>query len=291
MDLKGSFALNEPLRKHTTFKIGGSCRYFFEPKDEADLKHLLKLLKRYNISYLVIGLGSNILVNDKGIKQAVIRLSAPSFKKVSFKNQFASVGSGCILNKVILAAKDKDLGGLEFFSGVPGTVGGAVVMNAGSANEKEGIGKFVKSVKVIDKKGDIRQLTRKNLNFSYRKSNLSQYIVLSVILKFEKKEKNEVLQEIKKQLKKRSLSQDWQYPSAGCVFKNPAGCSAGKLIDLCGYKGYEIGGAAVSSKHANFIINKNKAKAEDVLKLISVIKHSVKDKFNIELKPEIKIWN
>lgn len=289
-ELKGKVRLKEPLCKHTTFKIGGACAYFIEPKDAADLKLLLNLLKRYKIPCKVIGSGSNILAGAGFIEGAVIHLNSPYFKKINFRKNCLEAGSGCILSRLISAAVNKGFSGCEFMEGIPGTVGGALVMNAGRASEKESFGDLVETVMVMDYNGNTKVLDKTKLEFSYRSSNLGKYIILGAGIKLIKRAKEETRNKIKQYLDYRRATQDYSGPSAGCVFKNPPGSSAGRLIDLCGLKGKSIGKARISENHANFIINMGGAEAGDVLKLIAFVKRKVKNKFNITLEPEIKIW-
>lgn len=288
-NLKGNVKLKEPLKNHTTFKIGGPAKYFIEPKDIEDLKLLLNLLRRYKISTFVIGAGSNILISDKGINGTILHLNAPYFKRMRFVNgALIEIGCGLTLNRVVLTAKEQGLSGVEFLAGIPGTVGGALVMNAGLAEKN--IGDIVQTVTVMDYNGKIKTLDKNQIRFGYRESNLSGYIVLHTLIKLVKKSKRAVEDEIDRYLDYRRLNQDLSHPSAGCIFKNPPQCPAGKLIDLCGLKGKRIGGAGISKKHANFIVNLEDAKATDVLKLIKFIRKKIAQKFNINLKPEIKIW-
>lgn len=287
-NLKGKVRLAEQLSRHTTFKIGGPARLFIEPKDINDLKLLLNFLKRYKISYLVIGAGSNILVDDKGINCAVIRLSAAYFKRMSFDNNYLNAACGVTLNQVVSKAEGRGLSGGEFLTGIPGTVGGGLAMNAGAKGKS--LADLVKQVKVMDNNGNIKILDKKDIKFGYRSSSLSKYIILSARLKLVKKDKLEIRNRINKYLDFRRDAQDLSLPSAGCVFKNPGHDSAGRLIDLCGLKGMIIGGASVSLKHANFILNLKHATAADVIKLMGLIKKEVKRKFNVTLKPEIRIW-
>jgi UDP-N-acetylmuramate dehydrogenase len=289
-ELKGRVRAREPLTTHTTFKIGGRCRYFIEPKGAGDLKLLLNLLKRYKIPFLVMGSGSNILAGDKKIESAVIHLGTAAFKKISFKKDLVEIGAGCLLSQLIICASNKGFGGHEFLAGIPGTIGGALMMNAGRAKNKQAIADLVEKVIVMDYNGNIKALRKKDLRFGYRKSNLVKYIILSAQIKLVKSNKREIKNRIKEYLDYRRARQDYKMPSAGCVFKNPPQFSAGRLIDLCGLKGRRIGGACISTKHANFIINEDKAKAGDVLKLMQLVKKEVKNKFNITLEPEIKIW-
>jgi len=286
--LKGRVSLAEPLKDHTTFKIGGPAKFFVEPKDPDDLKLLLTLVKRYNFHPFVIGRGSNLLISDKGINGVVLRLNTVYFNKLFFRDNYLNAGSGVPLSKVILFAKEHGLSGAEFLAGIPGTVGGALAMNAGIAVKS--IGDLVRDATVMDYAGNIKTLNKKNIRFGYRKSDLSKYIILSTRIRLVKKNKERIKDEITKYISYRKLTQDLSKPSAGCIFRNPTGDSAGRLIDLCGLKGKRIGGAAVSLKHANFILNLKEASFGDVCKLIGFIRKRVNSRFNINLTPEIKIW-
>jgi len=287
-NLKGRVRQKELLKNHTTFKIGGPAKFLIEPEDIDDLKLLLNLLKRYKIPTLVLGAGSNILISDKGLDSVVLRLSSPYFKRIYFKNNSCEVGSGALLSQVVLSAKRRGLSGVEFLVGIPGTLGGALIMNAGLPDKN--IGDLVEKVTVIEYNGNIRTLNKKDLKFGYRTSNLSKYIILSATIKMVKKNKQEIKDRIRRYLNYRRVMQDLSRPSAGCIFKNPPGYSAGKLIDLCGLKGVRFKDAYISPRHANFILNLGNAKAGDVLKLMELIRREVKNKFHITLEPEIKIW-
>ena len=289
-NLKGRIRLAEPLKDHTYFKIGGPAKFFIEPQDSNDLRLLLSLVKRYNFPIFVIGRGSNLLISDKGINGVVLRLNAPWFNKLSYKDNYLNVGSGVLLSRVVLFAQDYGLSGAEFLAGIPGTVGGALAMNAGIAQDNRSIAELVESVTVMDYRGNRKVLNKKDIRFGYRTSSLSKYIILSTLIKLNRKNKEQINDKIKAYLKYRKLTQDLSKPSAGCIFRNPTGNSAGRLIDLCGLKGKRIGGAGVSLKHANFILNLENAAARDVLQLTDLIKKEVRKKFNIDLKPEIKIW-
>ncbi len=289
-NLKGRIRLAEPLKNHTTFKIGGPAKFFIEPQDPNDLRLLLSLVKRYNLSLLVIGRGSNLLISDKGINGVVLRLNAPWFNKLSYKDNYLEAGSGALLSRVVLFAKGHGLSGAEFLVGIPGTVGGALAMNAGIAQDNRSIAELVESVTVMDYRGNRKILNKKDIRFGYRTSSLSKYIILSALIKLNRKNKEQINDKIKAYLKYRKLTQDLSKPSAGCIFRNPKGHSAGRLIDLCGLKGKRIGDAGVSLKHANFILNLGKGSARDVCKLMDLIRKKVNNKFNINLTPEIKIW-
>jgi UDP-N-acetylmuramate dehydrogenase len=286
--LKGRVKLKQPLRNKTTFKIGGPAKFFIEPKDAADLKSLIISAKKYNIPILPIGRGSNILISDKGTEAVVLQLNSPPFKRVINNGNLLEVGSGLTLAQLIQSAKSYSLSGVEFLAGIPGAVGGALSMNAGAWGNN--LGDIVENVTVMDYNGNIKILNKKNIRFGYRKSNLAKFIILSTRIRLIKKNKKEINSNIKKYLRFRRNAQDNRLPNAGCIFKNPSGRQAGRLIDLCGLKGRRQGGAFVSWRHANFILNRGDACAADVLKLMNLIKNRVKHKFNVNLKPEIKIW-
>lgn len=287
-NLKKIIKLNEPLKNKTTFKIGGPAKFFYEPKNLADLKLVILAARKNRIKVFIIAAGSNILISDKGVNGLVLRLNSPFFKKITYNGNYLTVGAGLMLGRLLQAVKEKNLSGLEFLIGIPGTAGGALMMNAGAWGKS--IGDLIEDVSVMDYSGKIELLRKKDIKFEYRNSGLEKYIILSVRLKLNKKNKEEIGRNLNRFLKVRRNTQDTAFPSAGCVFKNPLGESAGKLIDLCGLKGRKIGGAIISPKHANFILNRDNAKAQDVLNLMELAGKRVKKKFKINLEPEIKIW-
>ena len=279
---------NHPLRDKTAFKIGGRADFFSEPNDLRELKLVVSRAKENNIPVFVIGAGSNLLISDKGVKGLVIKLNSSYFRDVSLKGNCIEAGSGVTLLQLIQFAKNKSLSGAEFLAGIPGTLGGALAMNAGCWGKS--IGDLVREVEVFDHSGNIKRIKSKEIKFGYRKTNLGNFIILSVVLKFRKSSKDVIIRSIKEYILKRRNSQDLTFPNAGCIFKNPQSLSAGRLIDLCGLKGKSMGGALISDKHANFILNKGNAKAKDVLKLMRLIQARVKKGFKVNLEPEIKIW-
>ena len=188
--MKGKIRLSEPLKNHTSFKIGGRAKFFVEPKDTADLKLLLNLVKKHKVPVFVIGAGSNILISDRGVNGLVTRLNSPFFKKVSLKNNCLEAGSGTELSRLLLFAYQHGLSGLEFLAGIPGTLGGALAMNAGIPEEN--IADAVEKVTVMDYNGRIKILNKKNIKFSYRQSSLAKYIILSTQIKLRKKKKKEI---------------------------------------------------------------------------------------------------
>lgn len=298
LNLLPGISFNEPLNKHTTFSIGPRARVWFEPKNISGLGIALLWAKERNIPVFVIGAGSNVLIRGKAINAVFIRLNSPAFKTVKPQGNVIFCGAGAGLWHLIKKTAALGLGGLEFLSGIPGTLGGALAMNAGISRRVKGnglrvkeIGELVEDVTVMDYGGRIKTIFKENLCFDYRSSNLSRCIILSAHLKLFKKDKKKINRDIREYIARRRNAQDALSRSAGCIFKNPSpDKSAGRLIDLCGLKGVSRGDAAISGKHANFIINRAAAKAEDVLALMSLAKKKVKKIFGITLKPEIKIW-
>lgn len=277
---------NEPLAEYTSFRIGGPAEYFIEIENKNELVNLLKVARKYNLKVFPFGAGTNLLIKDKRVKGLVIKLNG-EFKKIGISGEKVKVGAGVLLPQLIKQCARNNLGGMEFLAGIPGTVGGALVMNAG--NPEEGIGDLVERVEVMSPAGEIKTLQKKDLHFSYRSSNLpAGSFILSCWLKLKKSKKDVIMKIIKEQLRKRWEKQP-RGLSAGSIFKNPPGDYAGRLIEQAGLKGLKYGDAYISEKHANFIINRGKAKAKDALYLIRKIKSKVKEKFGVDLELEIKI--
>lgn len=287
--LKGRVKRAEALSKHTSFRIGGKADFFIEPEDSEDLRLLLNHAKKNKFKLLFIGSGSNILPKDGELKEIVVHLNSVNFAKVKFENNYCVAGSGVALAKLIRQAALHGLGGLEFLAGIPGTVGGAVIMNAGAWGKE--VADSLEEVSVMDYNGKVKALNRNKIKFAYRSSGLDKYIILGARFKLSKVAPIKIKSKIEKYLKERSISQGFLSPNAGSIFKNPKNNTAGKLIELCGLKGRSAGGAVISDKHANFILNRNHAKAKDVLKLMKLAKIEVKRNFKISLEPEIKIWD
>lgn len=282
------FFKNEKLKKHTSFKIGGPADYFCSVKSIDDIKAAIAFAKEKKISYTILGEGTNLLVRDIGFRGLVINFSR-GMDDLSIEGNKAVVGAGYKLNKLVLLLAKRGFGGLEFLAGIPGSVGGAVVMNAGAWGKS--IGKFVESVRVIDHKGDEKIISGARLGFGYRKSKLQneKFILAEATLKLIRKNKKSTGKKIRESLQKRRERHPLGIPNCGSVFKNPNGSYAAMLIEEAGCKGMRIGDAQVSPKHANFIINLGEAKSKDVLKLITVIKDKVRRKHGIALEPEVKI--
>lgn len=276
------------LAGYTSFKIGGPAEFFYAVQNSKDLQQVLAFAKRSKLKVFILGSGSNILVSDSGVKGLVIKLIGKEFKKVAKKGRCIIAGSSIKLSQLVLFAKDQGLSGLEFLCGIPGTLGGALMGNAGAWGKS--IGSLVKEVLVLDNQGKLKRLDKNKLKFSYRKSNLNNYVITSAKIELSPKSKNSILKEIKRYLFVRRRSQNNRLPNAGCIFKNPKNNFAGRLIESCQLKGESRGGAVISKLHANFILNAKKAKSKDVLSLMHLIRKKVKGKFKINLTPEIKIW-
>ena len=284
--IKGKVEFNEPMKNHTSFHIGGAAAVYVEPKNLEELKKILVFIKGEAIPFFVLGTGSNVLVKDDGFEGIII--SSENFASLEIKRNKATAGSGLKLSFLLSSLIKNGLSGLEFLAGIPGTVGGAALMNAGSI--EMGIGNFIEKTEIMDFFGKVKNIPKKELKFSYRNTNLSKYFFLSKI-EFNLKDENEniVKERMSKFLRKKKQCQPLKKHSAGCIFKNPPGLSAGKLIEETGLKGKKKGNAIISEKHSNYIINSGKAKAEDVLFLMEKIQEKVYKKFNVKLEPEIKI--
>ncbi len=286
----GKHVENDSLSNYTTYKVGGPAKLIVYPKNREKLVLLLKELKNKKIKYMILGNGSNTLFSDKEYDGVIIKLDC--LDKVTYYRNLVKAEAGVNLIKLSYQTIKRGLAGLEFASGIPGTVGGAIFMNAGAY--KSDMGYVTKSIEVLTPKLEIITMTNKELDFHYRTSFLQKhrgYICLEATFQLRKNDKD-LLQEIVDDRKRRRLeSQPLEYPSAGSVFRNPENDFAGRLIEELGYKGYSIGGAKVSEKHANFIINSNNAKAEDVKKIIEHLQKEVKEKYNIDLKCEQEFVN
>ena len=287
----GKVERNPLLSKYTTYKVGGKALAIVYPKNVDGLIKLLRLLKENDVKYKILGNGSNLLFSDSLFEGIIIKLY--SFDEVEFfGNNKVRVGAGYSLIKLSLLTAKKGLAGLEFASGIPGTVGGAVFMNAGAY--KSDMGYVVQEVKVLTPDYKIITLENKELNFHYRSSFLQkhpEYICLEVIIKLKKGDREILNEVINERRERRRESQPLEYPSAGSVFRNPDGGFAGKMIEDLGLKGYSNGGAKVSEKHANFIINYNKATSKDIKELIDYVHDAVLKEYNVDLKIEQEFVN
>ena len=287
---KERISLNEPMSKHTSFKIGGNAKILVNIVSVFELQEILKILKKENIRIIIIGNGSNILVSDKGIDGIVLKIEIKKFEIQKIDSKYRiTLGAGCKLGEISYKLADKNISGFEFASGIPGTIGGAIRMNAGAYGSE--MKDIVNSITYIDRNGQISKINNKEAKFEYRNSIFSKkdYIIIETEIELESGKKEEIIEKIKEYQKNRIEKQPIEYPSAGSVFKRGDGFITAKLIDECGLKGYQIGGAQISEKHAGFIINKGNAKAKDVEDLIKYIKKQVLEKFGVEIETEIEI--
>lgn len=283
---------NVSLKKYNTYRIGGLAKYLISPNSIEDLKELVIYLNDNNIKYMVLGNGSNIIFSEKLYDGVIIKLD--KLNKIEVEGLFISVEAGVMLPKLVQVAIDNNLKGLEWAQGIPGTVGGSIVGNAGAY--KSEIREFLVSVTVMDKLGNIRTLKTKEIDFEYRHSSLKDkqkdLIVISALMGLMPGDKEESLKIIEDRRQRRLSSQPLEYPSAGSVFRNPEGDAAGRIIEQdINFKGKRIGGAEVSQKHANFIINIDNASSNDVKDLIELIHKEVKDKTGIDLIIEQEFIN
>ena len=275
-----------PLSEFTTFKTGGKAKIIVFPENIDEVKKILKISSEYGIKTVFLGNGSNVLISDDGIDGIVIITSL--MKNIGIENGYIFAECGVKISSLLKFLILNKKGGLEFLAGIPGTVGGATFTNSGL--KKEWISKRIKKVDVLDKEGNILSLKDSSLKFSYRKSNLEGYFIWKVYLELMKKNEEKIKEEIKKFIIMRKKKQPIGERCAGSVFKNlENGIFAGKIIENCGLKGYRIGGAKVSEKHANFIINTGNATSSQIYSLIKLIQKIVKEKYNIELETEIKL--
>ncbi len=278
--------INEEMSRHTTFRTGGPATLFIQPNSLEELQSVLREIKNAEENYFVLGNGSNILVSDKGFDGVVISLSA--FTKIELiGDSKIQAEAGAINSNIAAFARDNSLTGFEFAAGIPGTIGGAMVMNAGAYGGEMKL--VTREVKTIDPRGNIVTLDNDAMEFGYRTSFIKgkEYIVISVVLELEPGDKEAITQSMTELALKRKEKQPLEYPSAGSTFKRPEGYFAGKLIDDSGLRGYTVGGACVSEKHCGFVVNKGGATSEDVYKVIQDVKAKVLKDSGVELEPEV----
>ena len=279
--------MEEPMKKHTTFRVGGPADVLVQP-DETALAAILALCRQYHVPYSFIGNGSNLLVGDKGIRGVVIEMT-DRMGNIEVDGTKITAQAGAMLSKIANTAASNGLGGMEFAAGIPGSVGGAVVMNAGAyGGEMKDI---IEKVYVLDENGAQLELDRDALDLGYRHSCIPEkkYIVTKVVLELVPRNEAEIRSEMKELNEKRAEKQPLQYPSAGSTFKRPEGYFAGKLIMDAGLRGYQVGGAQVSEKHCGFVINKGSATAADICQLMQDVSDKVQAQFGVVLEPEVKM--
>lgn len=277
----------EPMKKHTSFKIGGAAKYLFMPQTSDEIRAVIDYAKNKNEKYVIIGNGSNVLFPDEGYDGIVIKICS-SMNNINLDGDVISAQAGALLSRIAVFAGDNSLGGMEFAAGIPGTLGGAVVMNAGAyGGEMKDI---IESVDVLEGNGTVNKYLPEDMDFGYRHSAIDgDKIVLGASIRLEKKPKRDIVLKMEELKNARLSKQPLEYPSAGSTFKRPEGFFAGKLIEDAGLKGYRVGGAMVSEKHSGFVINYDNASCADVIKIIEDIRKQVYDKFGVMLEPEVKI--
>ncbi|MHC4265708.1 MAG: UDP-N-acetylmuramate dehydrogenase [Planctomycetota bacterium] len=279
---------NYPLAKHTWLGIGGEADYFIRPQSVEQLKEVIDECNENNIPVYVLGFGSNLLINDEGIKGAVIKLDSDEFKQTQLDGELLLAWAGADLGSLVRECVRKGLSGLESLTGIPGSMGGAIRMNAGGSFGD--IGTVVETVTLMDNFGNVFKKSKPELAFDYRQSNITAKFILNAQLKLSTTDPEQALKTVKEVWIYKKNTQPLEAKNAGCVFKNPRGVSAGALIDRAALKGLQVGGAEVSEKHANFIVAKKGCSYRDIINLIDAIKERVKEEFDVDLKLELEIW-
>ena len=289
-DIVGSdnIVSDEPMRKHTTFRIGGNADIFVRPESKEQIAEILRLCRKQDVPYFILGNGSNLLVGDRGFRGVVINIM-DNMNDIKVDGGIIKAQAGAMLIKVSRAARDNSLTGLEFASGIPGTIGGAIYMNAGAyGGEMKDV---VTQVTAMDAEGEIYTFGTDELEFSYRHSVIQQrdLIVLDVTMKLAAGDQKIIDDRMSELAVARRTKQPLEYPSAGSTFKRPEGYFAGKLIMDAGLRGYSVGGAQVAEKHCGFVVNRGGATAVDVVGLIGDVQSKVSEKFGVMLEPEVKM--
>jgi len=286
--LNAKLEQNVPLSGLTWFGLGGPARYLVSPSSRAELSHVVRRAREHDITVKVLGGGANVLVRDDGFDGLVIRLDDPDFAALDFADDHVTAGAGVDLMQLAFSCARKGLSGLEALAGIPGTVGGAVRMNAGGRHGD--IGDVVENIDTVDHAGQSGTLDHDRVGFTYRHTDLNGNIVCSATLKVAPDDPEAVLDRFREFWAEKKRTQPLAARSAGCVFKNPPGKSAGALVDQAGLKGTTIGGATVSETHANFFVTTTGARAAEVIALIALVRRRVKDEHGIDLETEIDIW-
>lgn len=283
---KDRMLFEEPMSRHTTFRVGGEAECLIQIKEEEELTKLVPYLNQIGQEYFILGNGSNLLVGDKGYRGIVISLGS-GMNKIEVDGNRISVQAGALLSQTAITAREAGLSGMEFAVGIPGSVGGGIVMNAGAYDGE--MKQITESVKVMDVEGRILTLDNETMEFGYRTSIIKNrpFIVLEAVLRLQTGEKEKIQQKMDELMAKRISKQPLNFPSAGSTFKRPEGYFAGKLIMDAGMRGYSIGGARVSDKHCGFIVNTGTATAADIKEVIEEVQERVKERFRVTLEPEV----
>ena len=284
---KDRVLVDEPMKRHTTFRIGGPADFFLLPSTVDEVRGILEICREEELPYFILGNGSNLLVSDKGYRGVIIQLYR-NFSNISVEGNEICASSGALLSQIAAAARNASLTGFEFAGGIPGTLGGAVFMNAGAYGGE--LKDVLKEAVVMTEQGEILTLPVEKLDMGYRTSRIKKagYLVLEARLVLEQGDMDKIIDITKDLTEKRVSKQPLEYPSAGSTFKRPEGYFAGKLIMDAGLRGYQVGDAQVSEKHCGFVINKGNATAADVLTLIDNVREKVQEQFGVTLEPEVK---
>ena len=277
-----------PLAPYTWMRIGGPAQFFIEPTTSEQLAEALRRCRENEIPVCVLGGGANLLVDDSGVRGAVIHLTGDEFHRVSFTREGVKVGAAADLHRLVLRSVREGMSGMECLAGIPGSIGGAVRMNAGGSFGD--IGNVVESVELMDVDGVRFARLRGELVFGYRHTNITSKVILGAKFRLSEDDPRRILNQVKEIWIYKKNTQPLRVRSAGCIFKNPRGLSAGAQIDKAGLKGQRVGGAHVSEKHANFILVDPGARASDVLKLINVIREEVYKRWEVYLELEVEVW-
>ena len=277
---------HQPMKEYTTFRVGGEAESIILIQQEEELARLISYLNQIEQDYFILGNGSNLLVGDKGYRGVVLKFDGP-MEQIAVEGMRITAKAGALLSKVAVTAKENSLTGLEFAAGIPGSIGGGVVMNAGAYDGE--MKQIVEAVRVMDSEGEITTLDNDTMEFGYRTSIIKNrpYIVLEVVLQLAEGDREQISIKMEELNKLRKSKQPLEYPSAGSAFKRPEGYYAGKLIMDAGMRGYRIGGAQVADKHCGFIINTGKATAADIREVIEEVQERVKERFHVSLEPEV----
>jgi UDP-N-acetylmuramate dehydrogenase len=280
--------LDEPLGPYTWMKIGGPAQFLVRPRNPDELLEVVRYCHEEQIPVRVLGGGSNVLVRDEGVSGAVIQLIGEAFGQVSIDGTTVQAGAGAMLSHLISESVKAELAGLETLSGIPGSVGGAIRGNAGGRSGD--IGQFVESVTVMSAQGEVSTRRGNDLWFGYRESNIDELVILEGSFALQPSDPQEITRRMRKLWIMKKATQPLSFQSAGCIFKNPRGLSAGSLIEQAGLKGIRVGQAEISDRHANFIVTHPDAKSDDVMRLIDLARSKVAEQFGVDLELEIKIW-
>lgn len=279
---------SEPLAPHTWFKLGGPAEFLAEPRTVEELAELVRRCREQEVPIRVLGSGSNVLVRDAGVPGVTVKLTAPAFGEIQVEGRTVTAGGGARLGHLVSTAVGEGLAGLEPLVGIPGGVGGALHGNSGSRGGD--IGQWACQATVMTRSGEIHERPREELVFAYRESSLDELVILSARFELEEDDPEQLTKRMQKQWILKRASQPLAEQSAGCIFKNPRGMHAGTLIDQAGMKGARVGGAEVSTQHANFIIADEGATSSDVLRLIDLVRSGVAERLGVELETEIVVW-